>query len=49
MLTCRKKKSLEKKACIVIDDNHKLIQLESENKSLKEKVEKLTTTLTKFT
>jgi hypothetical protein len=48
-LLIEKKKSLKKKACIVIDDNHKLIQLESENKSLKEKVEKLTTILTKFT
>jgi hypothetical protein len=40
--------TLEKKACIVIDDNNKANHLEDENKLLKEKVEKLNTTLTKF-
>ena len=42
------KKNLEKKACIFIDDIDKVNQFESENKSLKEKVDKLNTTLAKF-
>lgn len=48
MITCWKKKTLEKKACIFIDDIDKVNQFESENKSLKEKVDKLNTTLAKF-
>jgi hypothetical protein len=42
------KETLENKTCIVIDENKKVNQLEKENKSLKEKVEKLNTTLAKF-
>ena len=42
------KKMLEKKACFEIDDSEKVNQLENENKSLKEKVDKLIITLTKF-
>jgi predicted nuclease with TOPRIM domain len=40
------KENLENKACIVSD---KVNQLKSENKHLKEKVKKLTNTLSKFT
>jgi len=42
------KYTLEKQACIVIDSD-KVNQLEEENKTLKEKVDKLNTALAKFT
>ena len=42
------KKMLEQKACFEIDVSDKVNQLENENKSLKEKVDKLIITLTKF-
>jgi hypothetical protein len=42
------KKTLENKAYIFIDDIDKVNQFESENKSLKENVDKLNTTLAKF-
>jgi Trp operon repressor len=43
------KKTLEKKACIVVENSDKMNKLESGNKSLKEKVDKLNTSLVKFT
>ena len=40
---------LKKKAYIMINDSDKMNKLESGNKSLKEKVDKLNTSLVKFT
>jgi hypothetical protein len=42
------KDALENKACIVIDSD-KVNQLEKKNKDLREKMDKLNTTLAKFT
>jgi hypothetical protein len=44
-----KKDTLEKKACIVVDDCDKMNQHKEENKALKKTVDKLNTTLAKFT
>lgn len=44
-----KKDILEKKTYIVVDDSNKMNQLKEENKVLKEKVDKLNTTLAKST
>jgi hypothetical protein len=44
-----KKNTLEKKACIIVEDYNKMNQLEEENKALKEKVDRLKITLAKFT
>jgi Trp operon repressor len=43
------KKTLEKKVCIVIDNSNEINKLENENKSLREKINKLNKTLAKFT
>ena len=43
------KKTLEKKVCIVIDNSNEINKLEDENKSLREKINKLNKTLAKFT
>jgi hypothetical protein len=44
-----KKNTVEKKACIIIEDYDKMNKLEEENKALKENVDRLKITLAKFT